>query len=562
MQAALACERAGRAAEAEALYGEVLETAPAHAGALHRLGILAMRGGRLAESAELFRKAVTSDPEAWTSHAHLGLALRRLRRPAEAVAAYDAALALRPGDPELLNGRGVALLDLGKAEAALAAFEAATAARPDFAPAHANRGLALLALRRPQEALEPLGEALALDPAQAGAHYSLGNALMELGRFVDALRAYDAAVAQAPRHALAHYGRGRALAELQFIGAGSPPEAALEAFDRAIALDPGAAHARFARGLARLRLGRWREGWEDYEHRWRTASFVQVSSSMATADLRRRLDLDVQPADLAGQRVLLVAEQGVGDVIMFASMIPDLQAIAGSVALLCETRLHPLFAASFPGLELVAPGAPLPPHDRVLALGSLGRLFRNEPDSFPRAPYLAASEPARARWAARLGAEAGLLRIGLSWRGGAASTGRAARSLDLAQLRPLLDLPGCDFVSLQHGDVAGELAAENAGRARPIWAPPPDEVADFDDFAGVVQAMDLIVSVQNSLVHLSGALGAPALVMIPRKPEWRYGAAGETMPWYGSIRLLRQGRDGEWGPVISQVVEAVRQRLG
>jgi hypothetical protein len=167
-----------------------------------------------------------------------------------------------------------------------------------------------------------------------------------------------------------------------------------------------------------------------------------------------------------------------------------------------------------------------------------------------------------ARWAERLGPADGRRRVGVSWRGGIDRTGRGARSMDLAQLRPLFDLPGCEFVSLQYGDVAGEVAAANAGLVSPIRVFPAADIDDFDDLAGLVRNLDLVVSVQTALVHLTGALGAPGLVMVPAMAEWRYGAHGATMPWYGSLRLFRQGEDADWAPVVEAVVREARARLG
>ncbi len=131
--------------------------------------------------------------------------------------------------------------------------------------------------------------------------------------------------------------------------------------------------------------------------------------------------------------------------------------------------------------------------------------------------------------------------------------------MDLADLRPILDLAECEFVCLQYGDARAEVAALNERLSRPIRLFPPAEIADFDDLAGLVRNLDAVVSVQNTTVHLAGALGTPCLAMIPHVAEWRYGAVGPTMPWYESVELFRQGANRNWDPVIGDIAERLRQ---
>ena len=205
----------------------------------------------------------------------------------------------------------------------------------------------------------------------------------------------------------------------------------------------------------------------------------------------------------------------------------------------------------------MTPGAPIRKADIdiVLAMGSLGRLFRTDAAQFTGQPYLKPSPAAQAAWAERLGPRDDRLRVGLSWRGGLATTRRGSRSLSLDQLTPILDLPGCEFVSLQYGDVSAELAG------RPVRAFAPDATHDLDDLAALAAELDVVVSVQTALVHLCGAIGQDCLTLIPHNAEWRYGASGPSMPWYRSVRLLRQDRAGGWEPVVAQAAEAIQRRV-
>ncbi|MFN4176974.1 tetratricopeptide repeat protein [Phenylobacterium sp.] len=524
-------------------------------------GVAAIREGRYGDAVRLLREHVAKDPADWISHTNLGSALRSQGRSAEAVDAHEAARRLNPHSVAVLNNLGNALLDVHRVADALAVFERAVELEPDGALGHRHRGLALVRLKRHEEALESLQKALALEPDHAQTLFFMGNALSCLGRLREALAVYDRSIALDPRYALTHSNRGFILIDLAYAeGNRELEQEALAAFERAAALDPHHEDIRWSRSLALLRLHRFSEGWADYEHRWRVDSFRRGSRGEARRGLQSRFEPGVSLDALRGRNVLLVAEQGVGDVVMFASIIPDLMATAGSVTLVCETRLHRLFAQAFPGLALRGPmedDDTAPEFDKVLAMGSLGRLFRNRLEDFPGRPYLSASDEVRARWAARLGPKERPLRIGLSWRGGPPGESSIRRSMTLSTLRPLLERPDCEFVNLQYGDVRAELAAENATLPRPIWSPPPEDVADFEDLAGLVQNLDLVVSVQTAIVHLGGALGAPVWMMAPRQPEWRYGAEGERMPWYGSVRIFRQSPDGRWEPVVRQVADAL-----
>jgi tetratricopeptide (TPR) repeat protein/ADP-heptose:LPS heptosyltransferase len=563
LAAARQAEAAGRATDAEALYEQALQADPALFDAHLGLGLLLLRAGRHERSAAALSRAVEIDPGAWRAQSFLGVALRRLR-PLEAIAAYDRALAINPRDAGTHNNRGNVLLDLKRFAEAEAAFSKAVALQPDFGVGLANLGRARFHLGRHEAALEAFDAALALDPHYPSGHRSRAGALMALERFAEALAAYDRSIALEPGNALGHQGRGRALVELDFLRptTAETNHEALASLDRAVELDPNFHEARWSRALTRLRLGRFKEGWEDYEGRWNAASFVENSAGFLTPALRAKLACALRRDDLAGRSILLLAEQGIGDVLMFASMIPDLMALSGPVTLVCESRLHRLFRNSFPGLSLRAPGEPLPALDLAVAIGSLARVFRPTAADMPGTPYLMPTPAAVDAWRERLGPDTGRMRIGLSWRGGLAHTGSGARSLRLEQLEPVLELPGCEAVSLQYGDVAEELARFNAGRAHPV-RPPPGPTEDFDDLAALVKSLDLVVSVQTAVVHLAGAVGVPCLAMIPRKPEWRYGLRGSTMPWYRSVELFRQGPEGDWTPVVANVAaEAARRGRG
>jgi tetratricopeptide (TPR) repeat protein len=336
---------------------------------------------------------------------------------------------------------------------------------------------------------------------------------------------------------------------------------ALATLARAIQLKPSDPLAWFRRSLLRLLKADFEGGWRDYEARLVTEEFLKIG--IQPPQLAGIVVRNAKPEDLAGRRVLLVPEQGLGDHVMFASLIPDLAALASEVVVACDSRLVALFANSFPAnVRINGQGSiSRSDFDVAIAMASAPRLFRNRRDDFPGTPYLRPSAVVQARWAERLGPRPKGLRIGLSWRGGSAGTGSRRRSVDIAQLMPILDLPRCELFSLQYGDVDAEIGAANRKLGVDIRSFPRAEIDDYEELAGLVLNLDAVVSVQTSLVHLCGAVGQTCLTLLPANPEWRYGLNGEDMPWYGSVRLLRQVEPDRWEPVIVAAAEALSARL-
>ena len=522
MAAAVAHDRAGRLAEAEQLYADVVRRDPKNPDAAHRLGLIQLRQGR-AEAAEAsFARALQIAPNHANAMVNRGTALKALKRLDEAEACYRAALALEPGHAAAIRNLGILFNLLERHPEALAAAD-----------------LALTSARH------------------AEGFIARGDALYGLGRFDEALGSYIEAgkLSREPYETLIKTAIARA-ALRQY------PEA-LALLDRAVALRPDDQLAYYQRASIRLLTCDFEGGWRDFEYRWRNELFIASSSATVSPQVCEHLDLRLGIGDVRGQRVLLVGEQGIGDQVMFASMIPDLAAAAASVTCVCDHRLVGLFSNSLEGVKFVDPGSAnlaRSAFDKVVAMGSLGHIFRNRIEDFPGTAYLRPRPEAIERWAARLGPRPSGLRIGLSWRGGTPSTSASQRSLALAQFAPLLDLPDCEFVSLQYGDATAEVQTVNAELKSKIRIFPASDIDDFDDLAGLIATLDVVVSVQTSVVHLTGALGKDCLVMVPHNPIWRYTAQAATMPWYGSARIFRQSEPEHWDPVIRSIAESLRSR--
>ena len=480
----------------------------------------------------------------------------------KALEAYEAALSLAPGDLELLCGLARLAGRMEMAEQALALWEQVLALDPGRLEALDGRGRALADLHRYKEAVEVLRPAILTHPHEARLWNTLGVVLNQQGDSPAALTFFDEAVRLEPGFAAALYNRG----DVQFdLGAFAYAEADFDAAARH-ATGPGqTAVIAFARALLALHRGELGRGWDAYEARLSpdhpAAPVFQAPGEPWTPD-----------TPLQGAHLLAIGEQGLGDEIMFASLVPDLVAALGPqgrLSLALEPRLHALARRSFPGVEVLAYVTERRggrPHRRVAPgggrsvdlwapLASLPRAFRRTPDAFRPTPYLQ-PDPARvAHWRGWLGPAPA---VGLSWRSGLQGGRRGRHAPDLAAFAPLLQA-GVRIVHLQYGAGEEELAALDALAATPLLRPPDIDLRqDLDDLAALCVALDLVVSVPNATAALAAACGAETWFLTSPNAWPRLGTDG--YPWYPRARSFAAERFGAWEAVLASVADSLRAR--
>jgi Flp pilus assembly protein TadD len=443
----------------------------------------------------------------------------------------------------MLAAASAALHDTGEV---IRCCRAAIVLSPGAAQAHYNLGVALQQQGDTQSAIRAYQDAVLHAPGHANSWANLGKAYKDLGDFARARESCERVLSIQPGHAVACNTLGLTLREQGLF------MEALPWFERARTLDANYAEAHWNWALTCLNLGHYKEGWSAFE--WR---FVQEPR------MQRALPFPAwEGAPDTALRLLVCAEQGVGDQIMFAGCLPDVQAVVGQVVLEADRRLQPLFQRSFPGCVCLAghwdrdPACP-PDIGGYLHGGSLPRLFRPVPAAFPHHQgYLRAAPAHVKKWADRYAGLPGRTKIGISWRGGNDARTRMARSIALADWLPVLECADAAFVNLQYGEHTEEIAAL-AGRVRLHHWPDADPLSDLDDFAAQIAALDLVISVDNTTVHMAGALGVPVWTLLPVAPDWRWVQNAEDSPWYPSMRLFHQTRHGEWLPVIQRVAHAL-----
>lgn len=469
------------------------------------------------------------------------------RRLKEARAGYERALRLRPDYAEAHNNLGSLLGDLGDQEAALVQFTAALALRPDYAMAWLGRGTAHWARHEPEAAMAAYRAAIAAQPDFFPAHNFLALLLGEEGRFTEGLASAKAALHLQPHHPEAHNTQGNLLR-----GAGQL-EAAIASYRQAIALQPAYADAHFNLGQALLAAGRFAEGWREYEWRWATEQMANARPRFAARLWRGEAG--------RGERLLLHAEQGFGDMLQFCRYAPLAAAQGYEILLEVPAPLVRLMG-SLEGVSAVIPrGAARPEFDLHCPMMSLPLCLRTRLESVPGSlPYLQAPAEAAAHWEARLAARGEGLRVGFAWAGNPSPErpARAAmdrrRSIDPAFLAPLAALPGLLSVSLQRG---GPAFPEEAALFDAM-----EEMEDFADTAALVSRLDLVVTVDTAVAHLAGALGRPVWLLDRSDPCWRWMSGRDDSPWYPGLRIFRQTAPGDWPGVIARLRAALEEAAG
>jgi len=570
LEDALALHQAGRLAEAERVYRDILEDQPDHFDALHFLGVAAYQQGRHADAVDLISRAIGINGSYAPAHSNLANALEALGEMDRALASYRRALELQPDFADALVNLGALQGARGELDEARECYERALSIDPNQPLAHTNLGNVFNELGRFDEAAACHRRALSLNPRLAVAHSNLGNVLRNQGRLAEAAASYREAISAAPEFPEAHANLGNVLADEGDL------DGAIAAYRRALALKPTyaeahanlgntlvqvgnlaaadascrealrlkpeSAHCRFTYALLRLLEGDYATGLPLYEARFEEKGLSRLYSALHTRAALLHAVPRWRGEDGAGRRLLVWTDQGLGDSLMMLRYLPLLKKRGfRTLVVYCEPELARLVQAD----TVISSKEPMPlgKFDCHIPIMSLPLAFATRVDTIPnKVPYLSA--PGKAEWARKLAALP-RPRVGLLWAGGALYPRNRLRSIRLRRLEPVARTPGISFISLQKGEEAYQ-AAETGWRIADFMS----ECRDLLDTAALIDNLDLVIGVDSAVAHLTGALGKPMWMLNRYESEWRWLLGREDSPWYPSIRVLRQPRPGDWDSVI------------
>ena len=489
--------------EAAETYLSALAKAPLEARLWHRAGVCIRRAGAPSEAIQYLEKAGMLDPAAIENPLELGDAYFELRAFDDAIASYLIARDIDPENASVANNIGITLLEAGLVDDALLALERALTLSPDDPIVHSNLGAAYLKTGSIKEALEHLNTALELDADQPEAWSNYGVALQENLQIDGALKAHEEAILRAPQQHALHYN-----------------------YSMSLLLD-----------------GRFRAGFREFEHRKYMPD-------------RKPRDFDAplwRGEDITGKTILVHAEQGIGDAIQFARFLPLLRRMGVGRTMFAAHSATANLMNSLRGVDEVLTEVPEETHfDVQLPLMSLPHRLDPELKSLPnsRGGYLSVPESAQSA----LPPSSGSLRVGLVWAGNPRHTNDQNRSCELSEIAKVFDVPGIEWISLQVGEPAKEISHVDHD-----VLDLSDKLTDFTVTAATILELDLVISVDTSVVHLAGALGAPTWCVLAHAPDWRWMLGRHDTPWYSSVRLYRQQSTGDWTTLSHRIAEDLSQ---
>ncbi|QPF94625.1 tetratricopeptide repeat protein [Bradyrhizobium commune] len=570
-QAGFAHFQSGRIAEAELCCRQALTLDAQHADALHLLGVLCFqaqqhdaaaewigraikqapkaeyllslatvleRQGHLEDARQHYAKALILKPEDAGLWNHLGNLLWQLAHRDEAVLHFQQALKLHPQYWEAAQNCGMLLLELGRHAEALKCLDIAAELNPNSAALYQMRGVCCAEVNRLEEAEADYERSIALDPGLAETHNNLGLLHWKWGRLEQAFACFDRALKLRPDFHAVLNNKGVVLLHLQLL------DDAFATFHRALAVAPNDAQTLFYLATLQLLTGDFDGGWLAREARWRLPSVGLVDRGFS-----QRLWLGDQP--IADKTILLHSDEGLGDAIQFARYVPMVAALGAKIILEVEPPIQQLLGG-ITGIEKCIGRSPAKPpaFDLHCPLGTLPLAFGTRLDTIPFAQgYVPAPSTTRVQaWENRLGPR-NRFRVGLVWSGNPNHKNDHNRSIALHTLAPLLD---CDvrWISLQKGVRDQDRAFLSE---RPDIVDLTEHLTDFSETAALMGCLDLVISVDTSVVHLAGALGAPVWTLLPFNPDWRWLLNRSDSPWYRSMRLFRQPKRGDWTSVLDDV---------
>jgi len=505
-------------AQADFIYQRILEAAADEPHALNGRGVVAYRQGRLDEAGNFFRQAIAKFDDNPSFHNNLHLVYYRQKRDTEALAAVRRAIELAPQLPQLHNNLGNTLKQAGQPDAAVAALQQACTLAPDYADAWYNLGNTLVELDRLDEAEAAFRRAMALAPGDMETETNLGSLLKVRGKLDEALALCDAVLAK--RDDLPEVHRNRA--------------------------------------TLRLLMGDYRQGWP--EHEWRSRAADAERFNIAVPHW--------QGEPLADKTILLIGEQGLGDVLQMVRYAALVKQRGATVWLQSAETLFPLLRETRGIDRLISPSDPARQSaDFHIGLFSLPTIFETTLETIPaREPYVFADRQRVERWRETLNGGPGRTgdgrrKVGIAWQGNPKFAGDRYRSVPLRELAPLAAVSDVRLIALQKNHGLEQLTEQTQPFAVEQLGPTLDnEGHAFVDTAAVMMSLDLVVTTDTAIAHLAGALGVPVWVALQETPNWRWLIDREDSPWYPTMRLFRQQKLGQWSPVFERIAEELARQ--
>jgi tetratricopeptide (TPR) repeat protein len=538
--------RSGNLQQAEAAYRQVLSQRPGHPDGLHLLGVIAHQVGQHAQAIQMIHAALQGAPKLQAAWNNLGEALRANGQPDDAIKAYQNAIAIQPTFADAIGNLARTFDSQQRFKESIDLWQRFIRLNPRHVDAYHALATALHAERQEVQAIACWEKLLSLDPTFYKAHNDIGVVIGGRYLFEKAEQHFFEAIRIEPKYAVAYYNLG-VIYERQ-----ARYTDAINLYRQSIAIDPAAPDPQLNLALMLLVTGDLPGGLAQYEWRWKLPRVIPLIKQFNQPEWRGE--------DIAGKTLLIHAEQGMGDTIQFSRYAKHVVAKGAKVYLLAQPPLLPLLQ-QVEGLSGVYPDVPevqLPPFDVHIPSMSLPLVMKTTIDTIPaEVPYIKADPAKVEQWRERMAADKNF-RVGITWAGRPEHHNDHNRSAALELFGILARVPGVSFYSLQKGPATAHLQRPPAGmRIFDCGA----GLNDFADSAGLLENLDLLISVDTSIVHLAGAMSKDVWTLLPLVPDWRWLLDREDTPWYPTMRLFRQTKLKDWVPVFQRVADELAKRV-
>ena len=551
-QNAFIAHQSGRLNDAVKFYRQALRHSPADMETLYLLGTALGELGKGEEAIKYLKKSLKIKPDHPEALNNLGVILNNAHKYKEAVTHYQSALTIRPDYVDALVNIGITLDSLEQLDEAESFIRRAIRLNPDFANAHYSLGLVLKKKDLLEEASQCFLRGLELKPDLVGAYDDLGCIYKIWGRYDDALKYFNRGLALYSNSYSLHNNLGATLEEMGHL------EEALVAYECAATINPEITSSRWNQAFLFLRQGILDRGWEMHELRLSKGGQVLDRFPYPTWDGQTLKD----------KTLLIFAEQGLGDQILFASCFQDVIAQAGHCVIECDFRLVPLFSRSFPDATIQGANVAdinwlmnFPKFDVQIAAGSLPRFFRPTLKHFPKKPsYLTPDLQRVEYWRSRLAHFGTGLKIGICWRSSLTKGERHKSYSELTEWGEILKVSGVHFINLQYDECTEELQeAEEEFCMKITTLPEIDLRNDIDDSAALTACMDLVISASTAVCEMAGALGVKSYRVEPYSSGWDTLGCADKMPWHPTTRLVKQPSPGDWLTPLALISEEIKK---
>ncbi len=499
---------------------------------------------KLEEAILHYKKSIEIKLDYAEAHNNLGTVHQKLNNLEDAFESYKKALKYKSNFAEALSNLGGILHKTGKFEEAISKYNQSLKINPQYTMAYSNLGNTLFELGRFEEAIASHQRAIQIDPNYVDGYSNLGKALTKLGKFEEAIKNYKKAISLNPDFAETYSNLGNTLAELEKF------EEAIINHQKSITINPKYKEALFNESVIHLGLGEFEKGWKQYECRFETSSIPP----------RRYKTKNLWEGSYLDGTLLVWAEQGIGDQILFISMIPDLKKYAKNIIIEIDKRLVDLFKrycdqANFLNIKIVASKNQklINNFDKHIAMGSLGQYLRNSEKSFKTTPkrYLISSKLKEQELKEKFFRNK-KFNVGICWK--TLNKKQQFRNIQLEKMLSILSNTNCNFVNLQFGEFDKDLQYLKQKHGINIQkVTDVDNYNDLDGLAALINCLDLVITIQNSTAHLACALGKKTWIILAKNARWHWLINRKESLWYPSATLFRQKKMGDWNNVINSI---------